>query len=95
MEHPCYGLVPAILTLDAIKEGEELTVHYQMDMEVIYLGNQNHFFFTFRMRQIGTFSAGRRRAQRSRVIERKFIVQTFISRNIDRSLLKSSYGRTP
>jgi len=33
MEHPCYGLVPAILTLDAIKEGEELTVHYQMDME--------------------------------------------------------------
>ena len=44
MEHPCYGLVPAILTLDAIKEGEELTVHYQMDMEVIYLGNQNIFF---------------------------------------------------
>ena len=43
MEHPCYGLVPAILTLDAIKEGVELTVHYQMDMEVIYLGNQNHF----------------------------------------------------
>ena len=43
MEHPCYGLVPAILTLDAIKEGEELTVHYQMDMEVIYLGNQNIF----------------------------------------------------
>ena len=53
------------------------------------------FFFIFRMHQIGTFSAGRRRAQRSRVIERKFIVQTFISRNIDRSLLKSSYGRTP
>ena len=47
MEHPCYGLVPAILTLDAIKEGEELTVHYQMDMEVIYLGNQNIFFFHF------------------------------------------------
>ena len=44
MEHPCYGLVPAILTLDAIKEGEELTVHYQMDMEVIYLGNQKIFF---------------------------------------------------
>ena len=35
MEHPCYGLVPAILTLDAINEGKELTVHYQMDMEVI------------------------------------------------------------
>ena len=35
MEHPCYGLVPAIVTLHAINEGEELTVHYQMDMEVI------------------------------------------------------------
>ena len=34
MEHPCYGLVPAILTLEPIKEGEELTVHYQMNMEV-------------------------------------------------------------
>lgn len=33
MDHPCYGLIPAILTLEAIKEGEELTVHYQMNME--------------------------------------------------------------
>jgi len=33
MDHPCYGLLPAILTLEPIKEGEELTVHYQMNME--------------------------------------------------------------
>ena len=34
MEHPCYGLVPAILTLQEVAEGEELTVHYELNMEV-------------------------------------------------------------
>ena len=42
MEHPCYGLVPAILTLEMIKEGEELTVHYQMNMEVRF-GTRRRF----------------------------------------------------
>ena len=33
MEHPCYGLTPAILTLQAVAQGEELTAHYHLNME--------------------------------------------------------------
>lgn len=32
-EHPVHGLVPAIRTLKSVKAGEELTIHYMMDME--------------------------------------------------------------
>merc|ERR1719186_90839 len=31
--HPCYGRVPALRTTRKIKAGEELLVHYNMDME--------------------------------------------------------------
>ena len=30
--HPCYGLVPSVTTLEAVRSGQELTVHYSMDM---------------------------------------------------------------
>ena len=33
MEHPCYGLTPAILTLQAVAQDEELTAHYHLNME--------------------------------------------------------------
>ena len=32
--HPCYGLVPSVTALLDIREGEELTVNYALDMEV-------------------------------------------------------------
>lgn len=33
MEHPCYGLLPTIRTLQPLQEGEEVTVHYHYAME--------------------------------------------------------------
>merc|ERR1711962_865057 len=33
IEHPCYGLVPCVHTHRDVKKGEELTIHYQLDME--------------------------------------------------------------
>jgi hypothetical protein len=35
LDHPCYGLLPAIRTLQPLQEGEEVTVHYHYAMEVI------------------------------------------------------------
>lgn len=32
-QHPAYGFVPCVTTLEMVKAGEELTVHYMMDME--------------------------------------------------------------
>jgi len=32
-QHPAYGLVPCVSTIEMVKSGEELTVHYMMDME--------------------------------------------------------------
>jgi len=32
-EHPVHGLVPAVRTMVAVSAGEELTIHYQLDME--------------------------------------------------------------
>ena len=32
-DHPCFGFVPSITTTEEVKAGEELTVHYMMDME--------------------------------------------------------------
>merc|ERR1711962_1715451 len=33
IEHPCYGLVPCVHTHRDVSKGEELTIHYQLDME--------------------------------------------------------------
>lgn len=32
-DHPCFGFVPSIVTIEEVKAGEELTIHYMMDME--------------------------------------------------------------
>jgi len=32
-DHPCFGFVPSIVTLEEVRKGEELTIHYMMDME--------------------------------------------------------------
>ena len=32
--HPCYGLIPAIMTTIEVARGEELTIHYNLDMKV-------------------------------------------------------------
>jgi len=32
-EHPVFGLVPCVRTMEAIPAGSELTIHYEMDME--------------------------------------------------------------
>lgn len=32
-QHPAYGFVPSVSTIEMVKAGEELTVHYMMDME--------------------------------------------------------------
>jgi hypothetical protein len=32
-DHPCFGFVPSITTIKQVNAGEELTVHYMMDME--------------------------------------------------------------
>merc|ERR1719378_623903 len=33
IQHPCYGFVPSVITLQDVRQGEELTIHYMMDME--------------------------------------------------------------
>jgi len=32
-DHPCFGFVPSVSTMEGVKEGEELTIHYSIDME--------------------------------------------------------------
>ena len=32
-DHPCFGFVPIVVTIEGVKAGEELTIHYIMDME--------------------------------------------------------------
>ena len=34
MSHPCYGLLPVLRTIEAVPAGGELTVHYQLNMQV-------------------------------------------------------------
>ena len=31
--HPCYGKIPAILTLEDLEQGDELFIHYGYDMD--------------------------------------------------------------
>jgi len=32
-DHPCFGFVPSITTIQQVNVGEELTIHYMIDME--------------------------------------------------------------
>merc|ERR1711892_176704 len=32
-DHPCFCFVPSVSTMEGVKEGEELTIHYSIDME--------------------------------------------------------------
>lgn len=32
--HPCYGLLPAVTTMEEVAVGEELTINYSLDMQV-------------------------------------------------------------
>jgi len=32
-DHPCFGFVPSVVAIEEVKAGEELTIHYMMDME--------------------------------------------------------------
>ena len=34
MSHPCYGLLPVLRTIEEVPAGRELTVHYQLNMQV-------------------------------------------------------------
>ena len=31
--HPCLGVVPSVVTIENVSVGDELTIHYMMDME--------------------------------------------------------------
>ena len=31
-DHPCFGFVPSVVAIEEVKAGEELTIHYMMDM---------------------------------------------------------------